>query len=595
MPLPAATPEASTGGEAGESTLAWLTALAKIGRSVNHARPLGDVLAMIAETVCQLMDYHFCGVLLSRPDPPRLVFEGTAGLSAEYAARVNAERPISLVPGDPLADGPSTQAFRTMETIVIDDIEHDACLQPWTALASAEGLTSMVCVPLVASGSALGVLTCYANQPDRFGFESIARIECLAEQAAIAIEAADQRMREKQTISHLQYLNAALEGQRDLIARTEALHRELMQLAVSGSDLEDVVDAVARTLGGPVVLEAAGSPIIPGDARVPEGPIDPGHEAAVMENGEPVGRLVVDIPAANASEAAWRRRALESGALVVSLQLQRESAALEERLRHSGELLGRLLSPDGPVDEWAFQRRASQLGHELTVPHTVMVASAEPMDEATSVPDPLTVQRRISAIARAVTDGVRPRPLVGPLHDFIAVLLPTNAKGEREAIGRMAEELRQRSCAVLPGFKVSVAIGPSCSELGAFADVARVAATALALTAGGKREGSVVALGNLGLYNFLLQARRPAELAQFASELLDPIREPNHGVLLPTLRAFLDNRMSTATTAAALVVHVNTVTYRLRQVETILGIDLRDPEVLLRMKFALMIDALASA
>jgi DNA-binding PucR family transcriptional regulator len=60
--------------------------------------------------------------------------------------------------------------------------------------------------------------------------------------------------------------------------------------------------------------------------------------------------------------------------------------------------------------------------------------------------------------------------------------------------------------------------------------------------------------------------------------------------LVETLRAFLGCGFSAAATAEALMVHPNTISYRLRRIEELLGINCHDPEALLQFQFAFLIE-----
>jgi len=67
------------------------------------------------------------------------------------------------------------------------------------------------------------------------------------------------------------------------------------------------------------------------------------------------------------------------------------------------------------------------------------------------------------------------------------------------------------------------------------------------------------------------------------------------GDLLATLRAWLSAGCSTAAAADALVVHRNTVTYRLARIEQLAGRSLRDSRVRLELELALTIREIVQA
>jgi DNA-binding PucR family transcriptional regulator len=140
---------------------------------------------------------------------------------------------------------------------------------------------------------------------------------------------------------------------------------------------------------------------------------------------------------------------------------------------------------------------------------------------------------------------------------------------------------------------VSVGLGRACPTVTEYPDAYRLAAGALNLTQRAGRTDRVVALGDLGIYRLLLQVERPDELIEFMHGMLSPLRaydERRDTTLVATLRAFLQSGCNATTTAELLIVHPNTVSYRLRRIEELLGVDLHDPQALLRIQLAFVID-----
>ena len=100
-----------------------------------------------------------------------------------------------------------------------------------------------------------------------------------------------------------------------------------------------------------------------------------------------------------------------------------------------------------------------------------------------------------------------------------------------------------------------------------------------------------------GVYGLLLTVDRLDNLQEFAAATLRPIREYDErkvGELLPTLRSYLRHACRTAEAAAELVVHPNTVAYRIRRIESLLGLDLGQPQSLLQVQLALIVDEIVA-
>jgi len=121
--------------------------------------------------------------------------------------------------------------------------------------------------------------------------------------------------------------------------------------------------------------------------------------------------------------------------------------------------------------------------------------------------------------------------------------------------------------------------------------VFRVARGAARLRRAHRRTG-VVDVRDLGLSALMLETGAPDTLRRFAQDLLHPVAAydaQRGGDLLATLRAWLELGFSVQATAAALVVHPNTVTYRLGRIEQLTGRELRLPDVRLELQLALTV------
>ena len=91
------------------------------------------------------------------------------------------------------------------------------------------------------------------------------------------------------------------------------------------------------------------------------------------------------------------------------------------------------------------------------------------------------------------------------------------------------------------------------------------------------RAGRVVAFGDLGIHRLLLQVPDLAELRGFADEVLGKLSAAGSDqapVYLATLACYFRENASPQRASQVLHVHPNTVTYRIRRVEEITGLDL---------------------
>jgi sugar diacid utilization regulator len=588
----------------------WLTGIARIAAAVNAPVSLGDLLDLVSQTACELMDYRFCAVTLADADRGVLVIEGSHGLSAEYIAGVNADHPIVLLSGDP-DQAPSSRAFTTGRAVPLADISVAPTFRPWGGVARDQGFRSMIAVPLLVAGRALGTLNCYRREVHEFGPEEIDLLTTLADQAAIAIETARLRAREASTIADLRELNRSLAEQHALLQQGEQIHRELTAVALRAGGIGSVAVALAALLRRPVLVQDpagatlasarhagrsvdappvdepsryGGDLLHEGLAEIPAWPgaVLPGPRvsAQVLLGGEVVARIW--LPGRLADLGPLDHRALEHAATVSALELLRARTALEVEWRLSGELVSDLLSGN-PTALATITSRAALLGHDLRQPHAVLVVKCDGGSSA-------DVQG-VLATVRSVSRSVRPRPLVTALADYVVALWPASDDDPAAPL-RSADAVR-RAVRVQAGTTASVAVTRPCATLQDHPAAFRIARGAVELSQLRGSRDVTVTLADLGIYGLLLQLDDARELVRFAENLLRPLRDHDAArgtALLETVATHLRHDLSTAATAAALYVHPNTVGLRIRRAEELLGLSLSDVESLTQVKVALMAD-----
>jgi sugar diacid utilization regulator len=273
---------------------------------------------------------------------------------------------------------------------------------------------------------------------------------------------------------------------------------------------------------------------------------------------------------------------------------QLETDPLIARLLETQEELCRLLERDqreffldllaGRAAECLILQ-GRRLGHDLEQPHWPLVfrAEAEPGTRAARhAGDPT------GRLEQAVRDGLRefdtrgrPAPVVGVHGDTLVVFLPDGPPaGPANLASRVRILASRRALQVRAGW------GPRCDDLRSFgAGVAR-ARWVVDVLAGLPGDPAPVGYDDLGIYALLYEKRDRDQLADFADRWLGPLLD--HGELTHTLRVFLETGGPSAA-ATALFVHISTLKYRLRKIESILGVDLSDPEACFNLRLAFKI------
>jgi len=606
------------------SLRSWMSAVSQIVRSVNAAEPLEKVLTRVAEQACELIGFEFCAVMLADERRECLHIAGCSGLTPDYLAQVSDGRSLRIHPPGPDLDTPAARAYREGRTIVVPDVRKAPSYGRLRHLAPTQGYQALLASPLRGSDDLAGVIVAYSVTARQFSGPELELIDLLGGQAAVALETTRLRAEQQEVIRELSRANDELRRGRAVLEWAEQQHHQLMQLVLDEGGLPELVSALASALGASVTVEdtdgrvlasapaegycappapaarraraaraalkaqeAAGRRYTVARVPVPEangqtaaGTRPPRADAAawaapVVVGGELAGRLWVTAPPADPEPV--QLRVVERFALVVALLMLQQRHLLDVQSRLSGDLLGDLLRDGGPVRPRAVLDRAAALGHDLSRPHVLALLTVD-----ATVPSTI----RLPELARAAAEP-GPAPLVGP-HDGAYVLLLPTEPDPGDALRRVLAKAGQAVGA--PGMVTMVA-GPVARDPAGYATAFRVARGAAALRRASGR-GGFVDVGRLGLSALLLETGTPDALRRFAATVLQEVEaheERYGGDLLATLRAWLTAGCSTAAAAAALVVHRNTVTYRLGRIEQLTGRTLRDSSVRLELQLALTI------
>ena len=154
-----------------------LGALFTVGKSIAGTLNLERVLSQVVEEAARLMNTQICSLMLLSEDGRELIIEAVYGGSPDYTDRENLQVNETLI-------GKVIRAKRPLT--VMDVREEEGYRHP--DLASREGLCSLLSVPMIARGRAIGVLNTYKSTRHRFAESEIQLLSSMADLAAIAIE-----------------------------------------------------------------------------------------------------------------------------------------------------------------------------------------------------------------------------------------------------------------------------------------------------------------------------------------------------------------------------------------------------------------------
>ncbi|MBB4682680.1 helix-turn-helix domain-containing protein [Amycolatopsis jiangsuensis] len=435
------------------------------------------------------------------------------------------------------------------------------------AAVRAEGLVSLLGVPLLAGEEVIGVLFAANRFEHAFSPEEISLLSAFADHAAVVLQTARLLARTQAAAEETRRAYGELARHVEAMERASGVHSDLTSLVLQGGDAGEVATALGRALRCRVSIldetAAAKDEAVRRSRRSGRCVTADGGAVAVavMAGSTLLGALVLEK--GEVEFGPVERRTAERAAQITALLRLKQDALSEAEQRVRGDLLADLVSgdPDRLAD---VAGRARARGIRLEDLRSVVVL-AVPTDQ----------QRQAARAAR------RGAALVGEHADHIVAL---TVDEDPAAAGRAVHAVVREALGA-PVLAVAGAVRELPAGLGAEVEAAE--ACARALPALGLSDTAVTTDEYLP-YAAMFgpdNARVPAFVRRVVGPVLDWDAE-HSGTLLPTLAAYLGHRMSPVAAARALHVHKNTVLQRLERVGELLGTDWQDADRLFRLTVA---------
>ncbi|WEV78786.1 helix-turn-helix domain-containing protein [Janibacter cremeus] len=481
-----------------------------------------------------------------------------------------------------------------------EEIPHDPDIDRAVA---AEGLKSLLGVPLLAGTEVLGALFAANRSTYEFSPDEIALLGAFADHAAVVLQTARLLDATQSAAEAAREATTVLSQNLAATERSSRVHEDLTSVVVSGGSAQEIAATLSSSLGRRVVVldrhlsPIADAPSADGASGVARGarsaavhtaidqsrhsglcvPVDgPGEGCefvvAVVTADAILGALL--LGSGDLEFGAVERRTVERAAQIMALVTLKQDAIIAAENRVSDELLSDVLNPRTPNNE-AIIARARNRGIHLD-----QVRSAV----ALRLPDDL--HHRSLNVLRQMTSTV----LAGEEGDLLVALTT-----EEDPVAA-ADLTRQHLCghSIAPVLAVG---GPPAETVDDVGDSFETARRCAALLDGLGRIDGVVDVRAYAPY-LAMFGDDATTLTDFIDVAIGPVLtwDAERGSeLLITLHAFIEAQSSPTRTARRLHVHVNTVLQRLDRIATLLGADWREPEPLFRITVAVRLHTLARA
>jgi signal transduction histidine kinase len=153
--------------------------LASVSRTINSSLNLNEALNAITREACVLMRAKTCSLMMLDESRAWLDLRACFGAGKAYVTKPRLSMEESLL----------GVVVRRKKPLQVQNVQTSSRYQN-VEVARQEGLVSLLSVPLVFAGQAIGTLNVYTEQPYNFSDEEVRILSALAELSAIAIEKA---------------------------------------------------------------------------------------------------------------------------------------------------------------------------------------------------------------------------------------------------------------------------------------------------------------------------------------------------------------------------------------------------------------------
>ncbi len=385
-------------------------------------------------------------------------------------------------------------------------------------------------------------------------------------------------------------LQPIINRQFETLAYSQAIHEQIIRVALTGGGLAAIADELARLSRGRVSiadaygyeLVASGGTCLDPQTATPAASARPlSRTVPIQATRETYGRLTLTKPADQWKELD--QIALQHAATLCALEFVKERAVAETKWRMQGDFVEEILS--GRL-AWSAETeaRSRMLGYPLSGSHFVAAIRAD------APADPVDLAQRHSQAAnllkRLANRANRPYLLRERPHHLLLIL----PEGKESVV--LLEQLSQRWHKLTPECPLRIALSEPRQPFTALPEAAHEAVFALTAYPLLAEPPSLLRYREMAGYQVLYPLhRQPDALRQLWQPWLERLiaHDEKHGQhLMETLTVYLRENLNGLQAAKALYIHRHTLKYRLQQIEEKTGCRLSDASHRWQLQLALM-------
>ena len=275
----------------------------------------------------------------------------------------------------------------------------------------------------------------------------------------------------------------------------------------------------------------------------------------------------------------------EHGAAACALEMAKAKMVSDTEKRLRGTFLDRVLI--GDISQQEAIKQGERFEHNMARPHIAIVLAWRG--------DRVLSLRRIETTVNTLVAAGKYPALVWQRERENEVVvfhaIDDDVKDPHQHSTRFAKTIAEELIRQNLGAHVAVGIGQQSEDITGWRVSYSEAHQALELAAR-LQSDSPLFIGDLGVYQLILSLNDKDKLLSFCDTMLGPLLDYDHkqnADLIKTLEAFFQRHGNLSQTAETLIVHRNTLLYRMSRINEIAQVDFDRPEIRLGLHLALTI------
>lgn len=471
-------------------------------------------------------------------------------------------------------------------------------------------------IPLYAGRKIIGALL-MANKSEQASFtqDDQELLMILGSQLGIALE--NSRLYEKidkelQTkVDELERVNEILRKQHIILEKSLKLHNQLTDLVLRGKGIEAICDTLTDFIGSPVQVEdhnfvvrattvknaseefVSGKKLFADEAFSSQAdelfqkkkPVEIYPDLDTTQYIVPIvaGRQVMGLITTIVAQRSLKpldRVAMEQGATILALEMLKQRADVEQTKRLKETFMEHVLNESFESAEW-MRHRALQLGFNLKKIYLVIAVEVVPGMDDRSRPE------LYQAIREYCLDAL-PQGVVITKNNHILIVVSCQTKEKEHDITPLLEALKEKLSHFLREGTWWVGLGTLCDKLEDCVVSYRNAVTSLNIMKSLNLKNRIVSYDNLGIFSLI--EINPQHFAEFTKRTIGPLisyDQKHKTQLVGTLKLFYKYNSNVLKAAREGYLNPSTMKYRLRRIQEITGMDLKEPETSLQLQLAM--------